>query len=133
MPCPHCHRLTLRSGYAGTVAAVNTRTAFRTVAIAEAISWALLLSAMFCKWILETEPFGLHEGGVPVAGPIHGGIFMLYVITSIVAARSFKWNAKTTLLALAASIPPFFTYVFEILADRLGLLGQAATVDSASR
>lgn len=108
------------------MAAVNPRNLFRTVAIAEAISWALLLSAMFCKWILETEPFGLHEGGVPVAGPIHGGIFIAYVIQCFVARWAFGWNAKTMLLALASSIPPFFTYVFEVLADRKGLLGQAA-------
>lgn len=122
----------MRSGYAGTVAAVNTRTLFRTVAIAEAVSWALLLAAMFCKWILETEPFGLHEGGVPVAGPIHGGIFMAYVVMCVVAHFVFRWNIRTTLLALAASIPPFLTYVFEVRADRRGLLGQAAEV-SASR
>lgn len=113
------------------MAAVNIRTAFRTVAIAEAISWALLLAAMFCKWILESEPFGLHEGGVPVAGPIHGGIFMLYVATSLAAAFILKWNVKTTLLALAASIPPFFTYLFEVVADRKGLLTQAETVSSS--
>ncbi len=105
----------------------NARTLFRTVAIAEALSWALLLAAMFCKWVLETEPFGLHEGGVPVAGPIHGGIFIAYVIQCVVARHVFGWNVKTTLVALAASIPPFFTYVFEILADRKGLLGQAST------
>lgn len=96
---------------------------FRTVAIAEAISWALLLSAMFCKWILESEPLGLHEGGVPVAGPIHGGVFVAYVISCLVAHRVFAWSPRTTLLALASSIPPFFTYVFEVLADRRGLLG----------
>ena len=77
--------------------------------------------------ILETEPFGLHEGGGPVAGPIHGGVFVAYVLVSLYAARSFGWNLKTTILALAASIPPFFTYVFEVLADRKGLLGQAST------
>lgn len=132
MPCPHCPRPILRSGYAGTVTPVNTRTVFRTVAIAEAISWALLLAAMLCKWILETEPFGLHEGGVPVAGPIHGGVFMAYVVMCLVARRSFGWDVKTTLAALAASIPPFFTYVFEVVADRRGLLGQTAAV-SASR
>ncbi len=113
------------------MAAVNTRTLFRTIAIAEALSWALLLAAMFCKWILETEPFGLHEGGVPVAGPIHGGIFMAYVVMCLVAHRAFGWNVKTTLVALAASIPPFFTYFFEVGADRRGLLGQGAV--SASR
>ncbi len=112
------------------MAGVNTRTVFRTVAIAEALSWALLLSAMLCKWILKTEPFGLHEGGVPVAGPIHGGIFVAYVITSVAAAKTFRWDARTTLLALAASIPPFFTYLFEVLADRKGLLGQAAAASS---
>lgn len=107
------------------------RTTFRIVAIAEALSWALLLSAMLCKWILETEPFGLHEGGVPVAGPIHGGIFVVYVVTTIAAARVFRWNVKTTLVALAASIPPFFTYVFEVIADRRGLLSQADTALSS--
>jgi integral membrane protein len=108
----------------------TVRTVFRTIAIAEAFSWALLLAAMFCKWILESEPFGLHEGGVPVAGPIHGGIFMLYVVSCIVAAIVFKWSARTTVLALAASIPPFFTYWFEVVADRKGQLSQPAGATS---
>lgn len=110
----------------------TVRTVFRTIAIAEAASWALLLAAMFCKWILESEPFGLHEGGVPVAGPIHGGIFMLYVVSCVVAAIVFKWNARTTLLALASSIPPFFTYWFEVVADRKGLLSKPQPVGATS-
>ncbi len=85
---------------------------------------------MFCKWIVKTEPFGLHEGGVPVAGPIHGSIFIAYVVVCLVARRSFVWSHRTTLVALAASIPPFFTYVFEVSADDRGLLGQAATTSS---
>jgi len=108
----------------------TTRAVFRTVAIAEAVSWALLLAAMFCKWILESEPFGLHEGGVPVAGPIHGAVFVLYVIASIVSRFVFRWNTKTTVLALAASIPPFFTVWFETWADRKGLLRTQAGVTS---
>jgi hypothetical protein len=32
------------------------------------------------------------------------------------------------LLALAASIPPFFTYVFEVVADRRGLLNQSEQI-----
>lgn len=87
---------------------------------------------MFCKWILESEPFGLREGGVPVAGMTHGIVFISYVLMCLVARRSFGWSNKTSLVALAASIPPFFTYVFEVLADRKGLLGQAAA-DPASR
>ncbi len=113
------------------MAAVNSRTAFRTVAIAEAISWAGLLIAMFFKWVVAADPHTGAEGGVPIMGPIHGGIFIAYVIMCLVARRSFGWSNKTTLPALAASIPPFFTYVFEVVADRRGLLGQPAAVSSS--
>lgn len=102
------------------------RTVFRTVAVAEAVSWALLLTAMFCKWVLETEPLGLHEGGVPVAGPIHGGVFMLYVVMCLVAKFVFRWDVKTLVVALASSIPPFATVWFERKADREGKLRQPA-------
>ncbi len=104
---------------------VITRTVFRTLAFAEAVSWVLLLIAMFFKWVLDAEPLGLHEGGVPVAGPIHGGVFVLYVLAALLSAVVFKWNLKVTLLALAASIPPLFTIWFETWADRKGLLQRA--------
>jgi integral membrane protein len=103
------------------------RTLFRAFALAEAASWALLLVAMFCKWILESEPFGLAEGGVPVAGPIHGGVFVAYVLASLASAVVFKWNLKTTALALVSSIPPFATVWFERKAERQGLLDRPAS------
>lgn len=107
------------------------RTLFRTVAIAEAFSWGLLLIAMFFKWILDAEPFGLAEGGVPVAGPIHGVIFMAYVVTSIVCKFIFTWDTKTLVIALASSIPPFATVWFERKADREGKLQEPAGATSA--
>jgi integral membrane protein len=103
----------------------TTRTAFRTIAIAEAISWAGLLITMFFKWIVAADPNTGAQGGVPIMGPIHGVVFIGYVVMCLVARRSFGWSPRTTVLALAASIPPFFTYVFEVAADRRGLLGQA--------
>ncbi len=106
------------------------RTVFRTLAIAEAVSWAILLVAMFCKWILESEPFGLAEGGVPKAGMLHGIVFVLYVLASFLSAHVFKWNLKTLVLALAASIPPLFTIWFETWADRKGLLQRAGATSA---
>jgi integral membrane protein len=109
------------------VAGVNpstTRTVFRSVAIAEAISWAGLLIAMFFKWVVQDDPHTGAQGGVPIMGPIHGVIFVAYVVACLFASRSFGWGLKTTVVALAASIPPFFTYVFEVVADRRGLLGR---------
>ena len=110
----------------------TVRTVFRTIAIAEAVSWALLLSAMFCKYVTESEPFGLREGGVPVAGMIHGVIFIGFVITTFVARSAFGWSLKTFVLALASSIPPFFTVVFEVVADRKGLLSKPQLVGATS-
>jgi hypothetical protein len=39
-----------------------------------------------------------------------------------VARRSFGWSNRTTVVALAASIPPFLTAVFEVAAERRGML-----------
>ncbi|MEH3034523.1 MAG: DUF3817 domain-containing protein [Aeromicrobium erythreum] len=99
------------------------RTIFRVVAFAEAVSWGLLLVAMFFKWIVQDDPNTGLEGGVPIAGPIHGVIFLAYVAVCFAARRTFGWSTRTLLVALACSIPPFFTAVFEVKADRRGLLG----------
>ncbi len=88
---------------------------------------------MFLKWVVAADPHAGAEGGVPIMGPIHGAIFIAYVVMCLVARRSFGWSVKTTLVALAASIPPFFTYLFEVGADRKGLLGQAVATESVSR
>ena len=100
----------------------NPRALFRTAAIAEAISWGLLLIAMYLKYVTESEPFGISEGGVPVAGAIHGAMFVIYLLVTINVRQRFGWSGRTTLVALAAAIPPFCTYVFEVVAERRGLL-----------
>jgi len=100
----------------------SPRTLFRTAAVAEAISWGLLLIAMFLKYVTESEPFGIAEGGVPVAGAIHGAMFVIYLLVTINVRDKFNWSGRTTLVALVAAIPPFCTYVFEVIAERRGLL-----------
>ena len=90
---------------------------FRVIAIAEAISWAGLLIGMLFKYVLSDN-----EIGVQVFGPIHGVIFVAYVVATLVAARSCGWSKPVTLVGLVASIPPFATYVFEVWAERTGRL-----------
>ncbi len=104
----------------------RTRNWFRTIAVAEALSWAGLLIAMLFKWVIQDNPHAGAEGGVPIMGPIHGVIFIAYVVTCLIARPKFGWSAKTTVVALASSIPPFFTYVFEVVADRRGLLAETS-------
>ncbi|MCD5350154.1 DUF3817 domain-containing protein [Kineosporia mesophila] len=92
-------------------------TAFRVVAFAEAVSWLGLLIGMYLKRVAETT-----EVGVQVFGPIHGAVFVTYVLLTLYLARVQRWSIGTTVLGLAASIPPFFTVVFEIWAKRTGRL-----------
>jgi integral membrane protein len=90
---------------------VNPRTAatvFRIVAVAEALSWLGLLAGMYVKYVPQTS-----EVGVQVFGPIHGAIFVAYVVVALVASRVLRWDVPTTLLALVASVPPLATVVFE--------------------
>lgn len=97
----------------------RTRTWFRVVAFAEALSWAGLLVGMFLKYVTGTT-----EAGVHVFGPIHGGVFIVYVLTCLGARSVFGWSERTTFWALASSVPPFCTAWFEVVADRKGLLGR---------
>ena len=92
-------------------------TAFRVVAVAEALSWVGLLAGMYVKYVPQTS-----EIGVRVFGPVHGGIFLAYVVLALVAGRVLRWDARTTLLALAASVPPLATVLVERWASRTGRL-----------
>lgn len=90
---------------------------FVVVAIAEAVSWAGLLAGMYFKYFTDAG-----EMGVKVFGPLHGGIFVLYVALALVVARALRWSLGTTFVALVCAIPPFATLVFEQWVVRTGRL-----------
>jgi len=74
--------------------------AFRVVAVAEGISWLALILATIVKYTAE------HPIGVKILGPIHGALFMAYVILALVVRRQLRWDAKTTLIVLVDSVLP---------------------------
>ena len=90
---------------------------FVAVAIAEAVSWAGLLIGMYLKYFTEAGDLG-----VKVFGPLHGGIFVLYLLLALVLARLLRWSPGTAFLALVCSVPPFATLAFELWATRTGRL-----------
>ena len=96
---------------------MNSVTAFRIAAVAEALSWTGLLAGMLFKHVLDAG-----EAGVVLFGPIHGFLFMAYVFTALLVARSQRWGIGVTALALVAAVPPLTTVVFERWATRTGRL-----------
>ncbi|MCE7010971.1 DUF3817 domain-containing protein [Kibdelosporangium philippinense] len=90
---------------------------FRLLAFAEAVSWAGLLIGMFFKYVVVQN-----EIGVQIFGPIHGVIFVGYVVVTLLVRTPQRWDVGTTFLALVASIPPFGTILFERWANKRGKL-----------
>ena len=99
---------------------------FRWCAVAEACSWVGLLVGMLFKYVVVFDDLG-----VRVFGPIHGVLFVAYVAASVVAARTLRWDARTLVLALVASIPPLATLWFERWAQRTGRLAAPARTAEA--
>ena len=68
---------------------------FRRVAVAEAITWALLLVGMFLKYVTETT-----DVMVSIGGMVHGVVFIAFCVTTVVVAVDQRWTSGRTLLGL---------------------------------
>lgn len=101
---------------------------FRLIALAEAVSWAGLLIGMYFKYLGSPRT----EVGVKVFGPIHGGVFIAFVVAAVLVGIAFKWGIGTWLLALLASIVPLGSVIFLMWADRAGRMGIPAGSERAS-
>ena len=93
---------------------------FRRVAIAEAMTWALLLTGMFLKYVTETT-----ELAVRVFGMAHGVVFIAYCLATLVGVDQ-RWSRGRVLLGLISAVPPFPTVWFDRYAERRGLRRPAA-------
>jgi integral membrane protein len=93
---------------------------FRILALAEAFSWAALLVGMYFKWIAKST-----ELGVEIAGPIHGGLFIAYGMTTLILWRLQRWPFLVALFAGLSAVLPFATVLFERWAGRRGYLAAA--------
>ena len=81
----------------------------RLIGLIESISWFLLL---FIAVPMKRMPslFGMEQGDetlVQVLGPIHGGLWVLYLLAIFLAARSPGLTKPVIWLALACTFLPF--------------------------
>lgn len=86
----------------------NPLTQFRIVALAEGISFLVLLGIAMPLKYLAGQP-----EAVRIVGSIHGGLFLLYIIAVFRAAFYGKWPIRWIAEALVASLMPFGPFVFD--------------------
>lgn len=80
---------------------------FRFIALAEASSFLALLVATYVKYT---------DGGatgVSILGPIHGALFLAYVIVALNLRPRAGWSPATTLLILLGAVVPFGGYAVD--------------------
>jgi integral membrane protein len=85
-------------------AAMSVRN-FRSVALLEATTFLLLLLASYLKHAND-QPIG-----VTILGPIHGLLFIVYVVMALGLREDQGWSWRTTLLILLGAVVPFGGYV----------------------
>ncbi|MDF9276343.1 DUF3817 domain-containing protein [Arthrobacter sp. EH-1B-1] len=96
---------------------MSPRTLFRSVAVAEAITWALLLAGMYLKYVTETT-----EILVSVGGALHGFIFLTYLVSTTFVWVNQRWSTGTGALGLLAGVIPFATVLLDWQLERRGKL-----------
>jgi integral membrane protein len=91
-------------------------TLFRALAIAEAISWTLLIGGLILR---ATTDWAL---GVTIGGGIHGFVFLSYAATAILVALNNRWRVWPAVVALVSAVIPYATIPAELWLQRSGRL-----------
>ncbi|ASK66070.1 hypothetical protein CFK39_09870 [Brachybacterium avium] len=92
---------------------------YRVLALAEVVTWTLLLGGMFVKYVLHST-----ELLVRIGGGLHGFTFLSYVVVTVLVAVDQHWRLKDLLLGIGSAVIPYLTVPFERSAHRRGLLGE---------
>ncbi|WP_285138260.1 DUF3817 domain-containing protein [Microbacterium sp. lyk4-40-TSB-66] len=89
---------------------------FRTFAIAEAVSWTLLIGGLILRAAADLPL------AVTIGGGIHGFVFLAYGATAVLVALNQRWGVGPTALAVVSAIIPYATVPTEIWLQRTGRL-----------
>ena len=89
---------------------------FRVVAIAEAITWTGLITALILRATLGLDAAGHRDGG------IHGFVFLAYGATAVLVAVNQRWALGVAVLAIASAVIPYATIPTELWLARSGRL-----------
>jgi integral membrane protein len=98
---------------------VTPKLVFRVVAIAEAITWTLLIAGLVLR---ATTGWPL---GVTIGGGIHGFVFLLYAGIALLVGIDRRWSPGLVVLAVASAVVPYATIVVDVVLDRRGKLDGA--------
>lgn len=86
----------------------NALTRYRVMAL---VTGVMLLVLVFVA--VPLERLAHDERAVTVIGPVHGWLYLGYLLTGLDLARKLHWSVGRTLLVLLAGTVPFASFVAE--------------------
>jgi integral membrane protein len=89
---------------------------FRTLAVAEAVSWTLLICGLILRASADLPI------AVTIGGGIHGFVFLAYGATAILVAVNQRWGLAPAVVAIVSAVIPYATVPTEIWLHRSGRL-----------
>ena len=82
---------------------------------AEALGWTVLITGL----LINHYSLPGKNIAIPIAGQIHGTLFIAYFVSVIAVYPSLEWKRINSLFALIAGIPPYGSLIFELYASRI--------------
>jgi len=95
---------------------VTPKRLYRGLALAEAVTWTILIAAMILKYTAGVE------WAVLVGGSIHGFVFLAYAFSAVLVGVNQRWNPGRIAFAVLTAIVPYATVPFEVWLVRKGHL-----------
>jgi len=89
---------------------------YRWLALAEVVTWTILIVAMILKYAAHIE------WAVLVGGSIHGFVFLAYGFQSVLVGVNQRWNVGRIAFAVLTAIVPYATVPFDLWLVRKGHL-----------
>jgi integral membrane protein len=96
---------------------MSPKSLYRLFAVGEAITWALLISALITRAL--APDLGI---AVTVAGTIHGAMFLSYCTTAVLVGVNQRWRFGKIAGAVSLAIVPFATVPLDRALLRKGQL-----------
>ncbi|MFC3397631.1 DUF3817 domain-containing protein [Microbacterium amylolyticum] len=85
---------------------------FRVLAIAEAITWTILIAAIIARAV------GASAIVVTIGGGIHGFVFLAYAATALLVAVNQRWHPGVGALAVISAVVPYATVPVDVWLHR---------------
>ena len=100
-----------------TASRVTPRLFYRIVAIAEAVTWTLLIAGLLLKYVFDAG-----DVGVRIGGSIHGFVFLAYAATAVLIGVNQRWKFSLIATGVITAIVPYATIPFDHWLERNGKL-----------